>query len=79
MPWSTSNQIMQSAAHLFFASARKKPQNIIEKIEGLSLIGRYEFRSYLETARGRRKKMAMSPSSTGHHAGHYDIKYSLFD
>ena len=52
MPWSTSNRIVQNAAHFLVLSPPGRSLNIIEKIEGLSLIdtsfapttarGRYE-------------------------------------
>ena len=64
MTWSTSNRIVQNAAQFAFSPPLGKSLNIIENIEGLSLVDT----SFAPRDRPRpvKKKTAMSPSFTGH-------------
>ena len=78
MPWSTSNRVVQNAAQFFFSPLLGRSLNIIEKIEGLSLV---------DTSFAPRDNprpviffghVTLLPPYTGH-GGHYNTKYSLFD
>ena len=77
MPWSMSNRTVQNAAQVIFLPPLGTSLNITEKIGGLLLVDRYEFRSKRQPEAGKKKGHVTLFHHIHSHRGHYDTKYSL--